>query len=99
MSPDQNGHVDPFAPAPEVPAYADGLRWYTIREAADLCHRQPPTIRTLVSRHRIPRKTAWVTRHRRRQRVSLLRPHDVVFLQRITLFGEKLRYPPTDHPR
>jgi hypothetical protein len=92
--------------APALPAHvaehdqspdAAEIRWYTIAEAAALCRRSPSTIRDLVSKHQLRRRLAWVTRRRLRQRVTMLSPGVVRWLQRVTLFRqtEYLEHPPT----
>ena len=70
--------------------------FYTIAETAELCRRSEGTVRNLVSRHQLPRKTAWVVRRRLRRRVMLLSPSVVTWLQKITLLrdAEALRDPP-----
>ena len=61
------------------------LRWFTAEEAAELCRRSPSTIRGLISKHQLRRKTAWRTVRRRP-------PVSVKWLQKLTLFREA---PPT----
>ena len=91
-------------PLPSVgePAYVDdqdrtGLQWYTVEEAAKLCRRSPSTIKGLISKHQLRRRIAWRTIRRRRQRLQLLSPGVVRWLQRVTLFRETayLEHPPT----
>ena len=100
--PQQGGQSHPprFTPRPVTSgldqAESRELVWYTVMEAAALCRRSDGTIRNLVSRYQLPRKSALMTYGRRRQRVMLLPPRTVKWLQAVTLFGERdlLAYPP-----
>jgi hypothetical protein len=65
------------------------LEWFTIDEAARVCRRSPATIRALVSRHQLPRRVAWITRRRLRQRITMLSPGTVRRLQLATLFRQR----------
>jgi len=59
-------------------------RWYTVREAADLCHRAEGTIRNLLSKHELPRRLVRGP-GRNPRRIALLSPTTVRALQRLTL--------------
>jgi hypothetical protein len=67
----------------------DELRLYTVEECAVICKRSPRTIRNLLSRFQLPRKTAWVVRNRHRQRCISLKPSVVLWLRRITFEGDR----------
>lgn len=59
-------------------------RWYTVREAALLCHRAEGTIRNLLSKHKLPRRLARGP-GRRPRRIALLSASTIRTLQRLTL--------------
>jgi len=59
-------------------------RWYTVREAAFLCHRAEGTIRNLLSKHRLPRRLARGP-GRKPRRIALLSASTIQTLQRLTL--------------
>ena len=71
------------------------IEWFTVPEAAKHCRRSESTIRNLVSKYQLRRKTAWTVRNRLRQRRILLAPNVVFWLQPVTLF----RQPPDCPPR
>jgi hypothetical protein len=62
-------------------------RWYTVAQAAELCHRHPRTILNHLSAYGLPRKSGWVTRHRRRRKQIVLRADVVAWLVEITLLN------------
>ena len=59
-------------------------RWYTVREAAMLCHRAEGTIRNLLSLHELPRRLVRGP-GRNPRRIALLSAATVRILQRLTL--------------
>jgi hypothetical protein len=61
-------------------------RFYTIREAAELCMRSEGTVRNLVSLYGLRTKTAWTVYRRHRRRVTLLNGVTVAWLREVTLF-------------
>src|SRR5262249_7956719 len=67
----------------------------TTAQAARHCRRSDSTIRNLVSKYQLRRRTAWTVRNHLRQRQVLLSPAVVKWLQGITLF----RRPPENPPR
>jgi len=62
----------------------DVERWYTVREAAMLCHRSDGTIRNLLSKHKLPRRLARGP-GRKPRRIALLSAATVRTLQSLTL--------------
>ena len=72
--------------------------WYTVQEAADLCHRAKATVRSLIFRHKVPRK---LLRWSPRRPVIYLPAESVRFLQSITLEWQnpKGSRPPGRPPR
>jgi len=70
------GMIDPMSSAVE--------RWYTVREAALLCHRAEGTIRNLLSKHKLPRRLARGP-GRKPRRIALLSAATIQALQRLTL--------------
>src|SRR5262245_3968693 len=62
--------------------------WYSIRETAQECRRSVGTIRNLISRHQLPKRSAWLVRRGHRQKVVMLRAPVVEWLRAVTLFGE-----------
>jgi len=70
------------------------LEWFTVNEAAAVCRRSPATIRNLVSKYQLRRRTAWTVRNRRRERRILLAPNGVRWIQGITLFRKPPECPP-----
>jgi len=58
--------------------------WYTVREAAILCHRAEGTIRNLLSKHGLPRRLVRGP-GRNPRRIALLSPVTVRTLQHLTL--------------
>jgi hypothetical protein len=64
------------------------LKWYSTQEVADLCRRSVGTIRTLTSRHRLPRRLGWAVRERARRRVCFYPEPVVRVLQRLTIFAD-----------
>ena len=69
---------------------------FTIEECAWECRRDPRTIKNLISRYQLPKKTAVVMRRRHRQHVISLRLDVVLWLRRITFEGDReaLKNPP-----
>ena len=66
------------------PVLGDVERWYTVREAALLCHRAEGTIRNLLSKHKLPRRLARGP-GRKPRRIALLSASTIQTLQRLTL--------------
>ena len=66
------------------PVLSDVERWYTVREAALLCHRAEGTIRNLLSKHKLPRRLARGP-GRKPRRIALLSASTIQTLQRLTL--------------
>ena len=62
----------------------DVEHWYTVREAALLCHRAEGTIRNLLSKHKLPRRLARGP-GRKPRRIALLSASTIQTLQRLTL--------------
>jgi hypothetical protein len=71
------------------------VEWFTIAETARVCRRAPATIRNIVSRYQLRRRTAWTVRNRRRERRILLAPKVVMWIQGVTLFRKPPEFPPT----
>ena len=68
----------------EVEGFGDVERWYTVQEAAFLCHRAEGTIRNLLSKHALPRRLVRGP-GRNPRRIALLSSATVRALQRLTL--------------
>jgi len=62
--------------------------WYTVEQAAMKCHRNPRTIRNLVSKHQLPRRLLWRVYNRKRKRVIFLSPETLTLLRKLTLERE-----------
>jgi hypothetical protein len=61
--------------------------WYTLEQAAAICHRAPGTISNLVGRFQLPRHLGWRVTNRKRRRAVLLAPATVAWLQQKTLLA------------
>jgi hypothetical protein len=68
--------------------WSDGPKWYTIAEAAALCHRAPGTVRNLLSAHQAHTRSGWLVHRRRRRKVILLKPAIVNWLVAVTLLND-----------
>src|SRR5882724_1002897 len=78
-----NCHLpQPIKVIPQLPG--DVERWYTVREAASLCHRAEGTIRNLLSKYELPRRLVRGP-GRNPRRIALLSPSTIRTLQRLTL--------------
>jgi hypothetical protein len=64
------------------------LALYTYAEVAKICHRSESTIKSLVSRYRLPKVNGWRSYpNRTRRRVTFFDRKVVALLQQITLLG------------
>jgi hypothetical protein len=93
----ETGSASPPRVAPASLNHNDerySLEWYSVEDLARLCRRSPQTIRSLMSRHQLPRRTAWQTYRRRRRRVMVVSRYVALWLQAVTLFRQPLEWPP-----
>jgi hypothetical protein len=63
--------------------------WYTISEAARMCHRSEKTIGNLISQHALPVRRGWTVARRIRRRRIMLPPLTIRRLLALTLFRER----------
>jgi hypothetical protein len=61
--------------------------FYLIKDIAGFTGRREKTLRNIISAYGCPKRTGWIVRRRRRQKVVLVRPNVARWLISVTLLG------------
>ena len=61
--------------------------WFTLEQAAQICHRKRGTMVNMIGRYQLPRRLGWRVTNGHRRRAVLLSPAVVAWLQQRTLLA------------